>query len=340
MSIDFLENDVIYKGEKYCFMDLEVALTYCLFLEFPFLVPLSEENFVLIEHSKEKMYEALKSYQQKGLKSILLKEEHYVALLLKIRVKLQQEFQKHKDGTADPKAQKNLVEDFEKFHPIVHDALANVGITPATIDVAKAISEHVVIVCQSNESLVDLLSSFRSRCQSEYVKSMCVSYLVSSMMDKCTWNTRAIQEKVVLASLLSDASLKRQDFPVIERYLKDRTSRISERILNHPLETAKKLREQGVDAAETLTVIEEHHEMPDGSGFPRKLTTQNIAPLSTIHIVARHFVEQIMKQSHDTPLDLDKIFDQIYGTFREGNFKHACAALFAVLGKKPEISQA
>ena len=259
-GMDFLENEVVYKGEKYCFMDLEVALTYCLFLEFPFLVPLSEDNFVLIEHPKEKMLEAMKTYQQKGLKSILLKEEHYVGLLMKIRVKLQQEFQKHKDGSGEQKGQKNIVEDFEKFHPMVHDALTNVGITPATVNMAKAISEHVVTVCQNNKSLVSTLSSFRSRCQSEYVKSMCVSYLVTSMMDKCTWNTRPIQEKVVLAALLSDATLKRQDFALLESYLVDRTVKLSERILNHPIEAAKKLREQGVDAMETLTVIEEHHE--------------------------------------------------------------------------------
>ncbi len=340
--MDFLENEVIYNGEKYCFMNLEVAISYNHFLEYPFLVPVGEENFVLIEYAPDKIMPALKTYQEKGLKSILFKEEHYLALLMKIRVKMQQEFQSYKSSPADKKNKKKLLQDFEKYHPIVFDALVNLGINAATVNMAKSISEQVITITQDNNGLVNMLSSFRTRCQAEYVKSMCVSYLVSLMLDKCPWNSRAIQEKVVLGALLSDATLKRQDFPLLDCRHSDSRFVLSERILQHPVEAAKKLREQGIDAVETMTVIEEHHEMPDGSGYPKKLTARTIAPLSAIHIVARHFVQHILSANsandEERPMDLDKAFIYIYNTFCEGNFKQACSALFQVLGKDPARS--
>jgi hypothetical protein len=54
-------------------------------------------------------------------------------------------------------------------------------------------------------------------------------------------------------------------------------TRQKEQIRSHPAAAAKLLREGGIDDAEWLQAVEQHHEKSDGSGYPAGMTTMTEA---------------------------------------------------------------
>jgi HD-GYP domain-containing protein (c-di-GMP phosphodiesterase class II) len=57
------------------------------------------------------------------------------------------------------------------------------------------------------------------------------------------------------------------------------------------------------------TVVAQHHELPDGTGFPRKLSGARISPLSSVFIVAHDLVYEIM-HSGDEPVTIQKFIEK------------------------------
>ena len=80
------------------------------------------------------------------------------------------------------------------------------------------------------------------------------------------------------------------------------------------------------------SIIAQHHERPDGSGFPRGLTHLRIGPLATVFIVAHDIVtylfdNDIAGANVEKGLDLDKFIEQKSKTYQMGTFKKVIAVV-------------
>ncbi len=81
-------------------------------------------------------------------------------------------------------------------------------------------------------------------------------------------------------------------------------------------------------APDVDVIILQHHELPDGTGFPRGLHAKQISPLACLFIVAHEVVTVIMR-NRDAGVDFqirEFLNDrkQVYAT---GNFKKVAVAL-------------
>jgi len=68
-----------------------------------------------------------------------------------------------------------------------------------------------------------------------------------------------------------------------------------ELFLNHPKQMAELISTLGNAPIDADIIILQHHELPDGSGFPNKLMAQKLSPLSSLFIIAEDFVHYIIK---------------------------------------------
>ncbi|MBT3586523.1 MAG: hypothetical protein HN509_16565 [Halobacteriovoraceae bacterium] len=136
--------------------------------------------------------------------------------------------------------------------------------------------------------------------------------------------------------MLSDITLSSNDFKKLHQYSGD-WSGLSEKLFKHPLEASEKIQKfSSIHSKELQEVIECHHEMPDGSGFPRGLDHKRIPLLASIHIVARHFVEELMKVEFNHQKRFE-IMDNLYKKFNKGHFKSGLFTIYEFLSmEKPE----
>jgi HD-GYP domain-containing protein (c-di-GMP phosphodiesterase class II) len=68
-------------------------------------------------------------------------------------------------------------------------------------------------------------------------------------------------------------------------------------ILNHPQRGASLAKDFEFCPPDISILIEQHHEAPDGSGFPSALKAEKIHPLSALFIVAEDFVDYFIRFS-------------------------------------------
>ena len=117
------------------------------------------------------------------------------------------------------------------------------------------------------------------------------------------WNSEATYHKLMLASFMHDINLSNNEMAACETVEEAVAIASSEEELTafkkHPLKVADLVRQMSDIPADVDSIIMQHHELPNGDGFPRGLTSAYIAPLSGIFIVAHHMSKQILKRRTD-----------------------------------------
>ena len=72
-------------------------------------------------------------------------------------------------------------------------------------------------------------------------------------------------------------------------------------------------------------LVLEHHERPDGSGFPTGLMAHQIAPLSTVFIVAHDLMDSMIEQGAE--FSLRNFLASVEATYQAGTLKQIWKAL-------------
>jgi len=129
-----------------------------------------------------------------------------------------------------------------------------------------------------------------------------ISCLVAKQLD---WSSRISIDKLVFASLLCDVTLalrpnllRIQNLSEFED-MKENLSLEDQKIfLHHPKEGAELIKNYFSSAPpETEMLAYQHHELPDGSGFPHGLKADKISPLSALFIMSNHFTYYFLEDS-------------------------------------------
>ncbi|MBF0297455.1 MAG: hypothetical protein HQK51_01970 [Oligoflexia bacterium] len=138
---------------------------------------------------------------------------------------------------------------------------------------------------------------------------------VGSLINVCTaiavnveWKTERTIEKLVYASYFHDAGLSEK--PELSK-IKTETDAIEKGlsaddlklVLTHPIKMANILR--GIDGFpdDVHLIIEQHHESPTGNGFPKKITSTRIIPLSALFILSHGFIDYMIDNENWTIAD-------------------------------------
>jgi hypothetical protein len=72
-------------------------------------------------------------------------------------------------------------------------------------------------------------------------------------------------------------------------------------------------------------IVQQHHERPNGSGFPRGLLFNYISPLSSLFIVAHDLTQEILFKR--ASFSLPNFIVEKKAVLNQGNFKKVFAAL-------------
>jgi len=78
-------------------------------------------------------------------------------------------------------------------------------------------------------------------------------------------------------------------------------------------------------------IILQHHELSDGSGYPRGLDYKTIHPSAAVFIVIEDFVDSLFMAGIDQG-HVDSLMDDMADRYIKGNFKIAFHALQRALG--------
>lgn len=106
-------------------------------------------------------------------------------------------------------------------------------------------------------------------------------------------------------------------------------------IRKHPERSVQGLQEAGIDNQLIATIIAQHHEQADGSGYPLGLSGTDIRPEAEILALAERYVAMITRRAYRDRMNIAEA-RRLIATLADGAFRPAIPkALLQVLGEYP-----
>ena len=244
---------------------------------------------------------------------------------------------KYRDELKKMLLSENLtVEDVTKLGEAVHETVQElskqVGFTKEVQEMTKAQVQLTVKSMGKDPGLSEVLKKLMSQ-EGEYIashSSIC-SYLSCAIAAQLKWGSETTFYKLSLACFLHDITLENQTLAAIgsleelEKVKGNYTEAEIKEYREHPMAAADYAKKMTEVPPDVDTIIRQHHEKPDGTGFPRKLTHAYIAPLAAVFIVAHDLTRYAMQVGDEFNPQI--FVDQVKDLYKQSQFKKVLACL-------------
>lgn len=263
-------------------------------IEAPLYLRLGPSNYVKVVPSKSLFTEESRDhYLKKGVSALFVKREDYAAFFKVFRQRV------HSDMVLSNLKQKKAeaLKLSKSIQEVVQLAVQSFQLSPEVIELGNHNIELVQNVVSSTDSIRNIFSWFDDDNSEALLRGIVLCYLLTALTrDVQPENPRA-QEILALASFFHDISLEDDHIFNKERYIKGMNLHTGmnreqiERIRQHPIDAAVALQNWQDCPPNLIQIIHKHHELPDGSGFPHKITGADMDELTAIFIVAQRLSE-------------------------------------------------
>ena len=193
-----------------------------------------------------------------------------------------------------------------------------------SIKASQKIIKEAIAALNSQERISALLKKKFADKSSGYSHHIgLLSYLSCMMCSELRMDDS--REKLVMAALMHDLSLEEDLYQNIEEWnkqaknLEDRSPEVV-RFRLHPLHASQTAQTIDVLPPDVEQIILQHHEAPDGSGFPRGLTASRIHYLAAVFIIAEDMI-QFFHNGDTIETGLKDFLTWGENRYQQGNFK-------------------
>ncbi|MEN9722388.1 MAG: hypothetical protein RJB38_374 [Pseudomonadota bacterium] len=136
------------------------------------------------------------------------------------------------------------------------------------------------------------------------VHSVALCQISCTLAKAVGWGSQTTFSKLHFASFFHDITVDDDELAMVDDKLKIdelKNTKGEETIIKylaHGSKAAELSRQFNEVPPDVDQILIQHHEKPDGSGFPRKINHMHIAPLSAIFIIAHDMVDEICKNGY------------------------------------------
>lgn len=251
-------------------------------------------KYIKMNYANEHFVEILRKMQQKDVEEIYINQTDCQRVLGEIQSSMSSK------SFYDPKTtDQERMETAEQSVEVVKNLINQMGVDKQTIDILRSVNQKTINMLNESPSIFMFIKEFKKNCSDEFLHAVLTGYLTSMVIDKFPWKSTPVKEKAALASMLCDITLTKEDFLALRDHEQNGTP-LSDKIKNHPHDVSRLLStKKDVVPSETITIIEQHHEMPDGKGYPGSIELHRFNQLSSIFIVCQKFTEQLFAANFD-----------------------------------------
>jgi response regulator RpfG family c-di-GMP phosphodiesterase len=324
-----LESAVIQEIEEYISVPIVHLLKHPkVFIKIN-IYTLSSGKYVLLNFAEEPFHEVLTKILKSGESQVRFKQNDFEDLILKFQGMMLRSDVPEFDEVVTRELQ---ISENENAILVAQIFIKNYGLTPEIASMLETSNQNIQKLISKSKSILALLESYRRNCSEEFFKIAFTNYICSLILNQFPWRTTQILDKLMLASTICDLSLTIGDIEELKSYDGD-VSKLSERVKNHPLTVIELLKGDQVPISlETITIIKQHHERPDGKGFPFGLEHGRINQLSAIFIVARQYADKVCEYDFSA-INYAEVAQNIQEDYRGGFFTKTCQALVSEVSK-------
>ena len=207
---------------------------------------------------------------------------------------------------------------------VLSDVVQRLGFTEQVQIVAKKTSQVTIKLLGKTPNLSNILEKMKVD-DGKYVTShsLMLAEIAGGLACRVGWNSPATYLKLIMASFLHDLPFRNDKLAEVKELPKTAgirfTAKDIEEIRLHPIKAAQYVSQFRELPADIDTIIIQHHEQPDGRGFPIGLTHSQIHPLSALFIIAHDLLD--FQLANPTEATLVKFQEAHADKYTQGQFK-------------------
>lgn len=212
---------------------------------------------------------------------------------------------------------------------VVHDVVGRIGFSPQVQELTKKIVEVTLRAIGSSPSLAELAQRMKVQ-EGKYISShsLMLAEIACAIACRVGWSSSSSYMKLTLAAFLHDLSLTNNRLARMRRVsdvteANGFTTEDGVAFRQHPIAAAEFARSLHQVPPDVDTIVLQHHEQPDGSGFPRGLFHQQISPLATIFVIAHDLLDYFLEFEGGNPSTnlFESFFEDRETFYAAGTFK-------------------
>lgn len=212
---------------------------------------------------------------------------------------------------------------------VIQQYLRTVGVTDTVVELCGKVIDSIGATYDGVEKFKQILAAFPFETRDFAEQSLLVAYFCEAISDGLDWKSDIVRKKLGLASLLMDCTLTNEEMSKIRTINDPDLENFSEeeqlQFINHPKKAAE-LVSNFTGFPETDFIIREHHELPDGSGFPQKLNASRLTAISSLFIMSGNIVSRLSIMGI-TPNSLREVMANMRMDFNIGHFRDCLTAI-------------
>lgn len=247
---------------------------------------LSSEKYVKVfEKGHEVTIGDIKKYEQKNIEQFFIEAKDVESFSNLYLERVLQESSNEKEF--------NEVFNVDTY-TVIKDNLLSLGIGQQVLLATEKLVQKSIAKIFDNPTLVSTLKKFSSNAGYMYSHSMQLAYLCPILLKELNFGSENDTHAIIMASMFHDMSLIKDssamNLDLKSISWKDLDLKTINAIRHHPNKSAKLIEDTSDNSDLTRTIIEEHEEIYDGSGYPEGLKEEELHPLSKIFIFVHAFV--------------------------------------------------
>jgi HD-GYP domain-containing protein (c-di-GMP phosphodiesterase class II) len=274
----------------------------------------------------------LKKYTDKGIEYLYVKRETALWVITQIQKQIHvflkaNNFRFILRGASDT-PEKRFEQKILRIDDEVHvDAEFKKSIENAVERIRKTVDKE--------EKVGQLLRAMRQQQDSYnfFANKLNLTSIISCVLARqLDWFSKTTLDKLIYASVICDITLAvkpellkirtMQEFLEVKDKLTDEEQKI---FLSHPRDAAGLIKRYFSAApTDTDSLAYQHHELPDGSGFPLGLKAEKISPLSALFIISNEFSYYFLT---DAEPNMDDFILKCHSRYDYVNFRKVIKAL-------------
>jgi response regulator RpfG family c-di-GMP phosphodiesterase len=311
-----IEKTSEYKKVKPQFLTRFAHQDFNLYLE------IGTGKFVQVATATNKdMKNVIKHYEPKNVDYFYLEKEDYNTFL-----------QNTKDLLESPVKEEpqNLQEvtfaALDLAFTVAQEQLDALKISKMHQDFVNRSMDRVLTSIKENNDLFKILKNYLT--QDDYLveHSILNIYFTSYLLNKLNWSNDQTVKQMMYACFYHDLEIRDQRLGKIRSLSELTDANEIEIVKEHTKKAGERMEALKGINHDAYKIILDHHELPDGSGFPQGLQSSNTPPMSCVFILSHDVVDFLIENNFQTQYLASK-FQEMEATWNQGNYKRifSCA---------------
>ncbi len=275
---------------------------------------LNDKKFIKIVNEGRDYIELISHYREKGIELFYLPLTEASSFLKRVLEKIL---------PSSVEIYKN-VQVFNISFDVNEAALKNIGLSDFHLEVTYKTIESLTDIINKKKALGDVLGQLEKTGKFTKDHAILCLFLCTPIVNGLDWKGPETMNKLGMAAFFHNILWSESDVQdreaLSKQELEEKGDICLKQAIDHVREIVNVLGPFDEISSDTLTIISEHHENPDGSGYPLGLQGRGISGLSAVFILA-HRLACFLLKTEVTSYRVQEFLSSLPKNYREGSFE-------------------